>query len=167
MMSQPSINRGEPVAFFLTWTTYGAWLPGDDRGWNRKGEPGVQPANPLFAEMAASKLKEPPFTREESHRSLVEETIRRHCDVRGWVLHAVNARTNHVHVVVSAAGYAPEVVREQFKAWCTRRLKAVAQGRARFWTEGGNCRWINSEESLDAAVTYVVEAQDRKGHDEV
>ena len=23
----------EPLAYFLTWTTYGTWLPGDDRGW--------------------------------------------------------------------------------------------------------------------------------------
>jgi hypothetical protein len=22
-----------PIAFFLTWSTYGTWLPGDDRGW--------------------------------------------------------------------------------------------------------------------------------------
>jgi hypothetical protein len=25
--------RSGPMAFFLTWTTYGSWLPGDDRGW--------------------------------------------------------------------------------------------------------------------------------------
>ena len=23
----------EPIAYFLTWTTYGSWLPGDQRGW--------------------------------------------------------------------------------------------------------------------------------------
>ena len=22
-----------PIAFFLTWSTYGTWLPGDARGW--------------------------------------------------------------------------------------------------------------------------------------
>ena len=25
----------DPLAFFLTWTTYGTWLPGDERGWSR------------------------------------------------------------------------------------------------------------------------------------
>ena len=24
---------GEPLGFFLTWVTYGTWLPGDTRGW--------------------------------------------------------------------------------------------------------------------------------------
>ena len=31
-----SFNTGEPLAYFLTWTTYGTWLPGDERGWSRK-----------------------------------------------------------------------------------------------------------------------------------
>ena len=26
----------EPLAYLLTWTTYGTWLPGDDRGWTEK-----------------------------------------------------------------------------------------------------------------------------------
>lgn len=23
----------DPLAYFITWTTYGTWLPGDPRGW--------------------------------------------------------------------------------------------------------------------------------------
>jgi hypothetical protein len=26
----------EPLAYFLTWTAYGSWLPGDERGWVAK-----------------------------------------------------------------------------------------------------------------------------------
>ena len=107
-------------------------------------------------------MKELPFTLSAASRALVERTIREHCVVRGWQLHAVNVRTNHVHVVVTATGYAPEVVREQFKSWCTRRLKGIEPRRSRFWTEGGSSRWINLESELEAAVVYVVEAQDRK-----
>ena len=28
-----SIPHSDPLAFFLTWTAYGSWLPGDGRGW--------------------------------------------------------------------------------------------------------------------------------------
>jgi hypothetical protein len=31
-----SVPRDEPLAYFLTWTTYGSWLPGDQRGWVAK-----------------------------------------------------------------------------------------------------------------------------------
>lgn len=161
--SSSPFHTGEPLAYFLTWTTYGTWLPGDERGWNRKGSVGPLPPNPLFLEMARSAMKESAFTLSDTARTSVELTIRRHCEVRGWCLHAVNVRTNHVHVVVQAAGYEPETVCEQFKSWSTRRLKELEPGRTRFWTEGGSCRWINVDEDLEAVVVYVIEAQDRKG----
>ena len=71
-------------------------------------------------------------------------------------------RTNHVHVVVTASGYDPETVRDQLKAWCTRKLKPIHPGRERYWTEGGSRRWINHVRDLEAAIYYVNEAQDRK-----
>ena len=165
MSTHPEFNTADPLAYFLTWTTYGTWLTGDERGWYRDGVPEVQEPNPLLEEMARSRMKEAEFILSDAQRRIVEATIRRHCEVRGWMLHAVNARTNHVHVVVTAAGYRPETVRDQFKAWCTRRLKVVEPARTRYWTEGGSCRWINLEADLEAAVLYTAEAQDRKGAD--
>ncbi len=163
-MKMPSpFNSGEPVAYFLTWTTYGTWLPGDERGWNRKGEPEPLPPTPLFVEMARSEMKDTPFFLSVEARLLVEQTIRQHCVFRGWALHAVNARSNHVHVVVSAKRHSPETMCKQFKAWCTRRLKDSQPDRTRFWTEGGSCRWINQDDELASLMIYVLEAQDRKG----
>ncbi len=62
--------------------------------------------------------------------------------------------------LVTARGYRPETVRDQFKAWCTRKLKAVHTTRTCFWTEGGSRRWLNTEDDLAAAIVYVMEAQD-------
>jgi hypothetical protein len=36
-----TIPRDDPLAFFLTWTTYGSWLPGDASGLG--GETGSLP----------------------------------------------------------------------------------------------------------------------------
>ncbi len=162
-MSRKSLNTDEPLAYFLTWTTYGTWLPGDERGWNRRGEAGTQPANPLFVEMAQSRMKEPELRLSADDRRIVEQTIRDHCRIRNWHLHAVNLRSSHVHVVVTAAGNEPETVRDQFKAWCTRRLKEAGATRTRFWTEGANSRRVTHEDDLEAAIYYVIDAQDRKG----
>ena len=158
MVERP-FNAGEPIAYFITWTTYGTWLPGDERGWWREGE--HHAGNPLFREMAAAEMKEPAFSLPPGQRPVVEETITRHCEIRSWTMHAVAARWKHVHVVVTAPGYPPERVRDQFKAWCTRALKPRSPNRQRFWTEGGSCRFINHEEDLEAAIVYVKEGQDR------
>ena len=163
IINQREFNAGDPIAYFLTWTVYGTWLPGDDRGWNKKGEGEIQESNPLCEETSEARMSEASFFLTEPDRNDVQDTIRKHCGIRGWKLHAVNARSNHVHVVVTAAGYRPETVRDQFKAWCTRRLKQSYRGRQKFWTEGASCRWINVEDDLDAAIQYTLEAQDRKG----
>jgi hypothetical protein len=35
-------DQADPIAYFLTWTTYGTWLPGDERGWYAKQASGLQ-----------------------------------------------------------------------------------------------------------------------------
>ena len=156
-------NTNDPVAYFITWTSYGTWLPGDERGWHRWGESEPRPPNELFRQMAAAAMKETEFTLAPDDRELVERTVARHCRIRGWMLHTVRARSNHVHVVVTAPGYHPKTVRDQLKAWCTRHLKPKYPGRERFWTEGGSCRWINHDDDLASAIAYVNDAQDRNG----
>ncbi len=160
-MADREFNTDEPIAYFITWTTYGTWLPGDQRGSWHRGQ--YQSPNELFCQMAAAEMKETAFTLSQEDRAIVEETVTKHCEIRSWKLHTVRARSNHVHVVVTAPGYKPATVRDQFKAWCTRLLKPLHAGRERFWTEGGSRRWINHEDDLEAAITYVNEAQDRKG----
>ena len=156
----------DPLAYFLTWTTYGTWLPGDERGWVQK--PGrFQPPNPRLKAAARSLLTEEACMLNPEQRSLVEATIARHCALRGWQLHAVSCRTNHVHVVVTAKVH-PKIIRDQLKAWCTRRLKERQQAdnadpsqtiRVNWWTERGSTRWLNDEQSLIEAIQYVRDYQ--------
>jgi hypothetical protein len=79
-------------------------------------------------------------------------------------LHAVSARSNHVHVVVSA-DLAPKKVRDQLKANCTRRLRIqeVPLDVIRTWSRGGDCELLDGEAEIELAIMYVKEAQDRKG----
>lgn len=165
-MLDDEFNTDEPLAFFLTWTTYGTWLPGDDRGWHRKHEGKIQERNPELEAAARLKMTEPDFHLNKKHRVIVKETIEKHCKIRGWHLHIANPRSNHVHVVVTTPSYAPNVVRDQFKAWCTRKLKEAGVNRENIWTEGGSKRSINTLEDLATVIEYASEAQDRKSRDE-
>ncbi|QDT38781.1 transposase [Stratiformator vulcanicus] len=157
-MSIPS--HGEALAYLITWTTYGTWLPGDDRGWVDKGVFRIEEPQPILREDSSARLKEKPLLLSRSQRALIERTIGDHCDHRKWMLHAVNARSNHAHVVVTAAAVPPKKVREEFKAWCTRRLKSEFDAkRTNWWTEGGSGRFINDEDHLEAAIRYVRDGQ--------
>jgi REP element-mobilizing transposase RayT len=154
-------------AYHITWTTYGTWLPGDERGWVESGSAGIRPPDPDREQIAALAMAEDAVILTPEQRALVEQTIRDHCRIRGWTLHAVNVRTNHVHVVVTADRDGV-VVRDQFKAWCSQKLsdragltKPVARkaGRRHWFTEGGDCKKIDTEEYLQNAITYVLERQ--------
>jgi len=151
----------DPLAYFLTWTTYGTWLPGDDRGWVERGAPGVQPGDPERLEEAARHMSEDAVYLTPEQRQLVHHTIVEHCTIRGWQLHAVSVRTNHVHVVVTADEH-PDQVMEQLRAWCTRRLNEHAgpsAKRKRWWTKGGSTIWINDEQHFHTVVHYVLYGQ--------
>src|SRR5687768_7467026 len=98
------------LAYHLTWTTYGTWLPGDKRGWIKSGVVGIQPPNPKREEAASALMVEAAVQLTRQQRNIVEQTIREHCEIRKWRLHAVNARSNHVHVVVTADRDADDVM---------------------------------------------------------
>jgi REP element-mobilizing transposase RayT len=140
--------NGDPIAFFITWTTYGTWLPGDERGWVQKGNPNIQQPNFSIQQAARAKMTGEPVALSPAMRSVVDQVIVDHVRIRGWLLHARNVRSNHIHVVVSA-NCDPEKVREQLKAWGSRRLSEFAgfvgrgkNGQKRWWTEGGDIEWI-------------------------
>ena len=82
----------EPLAYFLTWTTYGAWLPGDERGWVAK--PGQFRTPDAKRKDAAQRLMtESALTLDSEQRRIVEDTIAQHCRLRGWHLHAAAPST--------------------------------------------------------------------------
>jgi len=130
--------------------------------------------DPIVEREAAARMTEDACYLDHQQRLLVETTIEDHCRIPGWTLYTVNCRSNHVHVVV-AANRDPDEIREQFKAWCTRRLKAMehkhqrssspnlANGkkiRENWWAERGSGLYINDEEGLESVIHYVRDVQD-------
>ena len=96
----------EPLAYLLTFTCYGTWLHGDARG-------SVDKEHNLFGEEILPKdvekekkdfvrLKHAPTFLTLGQRQTVTEAIHEVCRHRCWILHEVNARSNHVHIAVSA-----------------------------------------------------------------
>src|SRR5262245_35584215 len=153
--------QDDPLGFFLTWVTYGTWLPGDSRGWVEYRQ-GWQLPDPSRELEARAKLTEDACLLTPEQRRSVERQIAETCAHRSWVLHAVNCRSNHVHVVVSANVDNPRKIRIDLKAWATRTLKETYdQERENWWAERGSIRFLNNEEGLEAATLYVRDGQDQ------
>ncbi len=159
--------ENDPIGFFITWTCYGTWLPGDSRGWNNWHR-GYQIPQPRLEDWSRDQMADQPVILCDAQRQIVHETITDHCRFRGWTLHQHDCRTNHVHVVVSAVDYHVGKVRSEFKSWSTRRLKEQQRKRGlplrkRWWARGGSGRILFDDDALSAAIQYVGEAQDKGG----
>ncbi|TWT62425.1 transposase [Rubinisphaera italica] len=152
----------DPIAFFLTWVTYGTWLPGDARGWiDYKG--GWQEPDRSQERNALFQMTENACQLSPEQRQIVEKQVQETCNFRTWTLHAVNCRSNHIHVVVSAIDVKPEKIRNDLKSWTTRVLKKCSNtNRDKWWAERGSIRYLYDEDSLFNAVQYTLEAQERK-----
>ena len=152
----------EPVAYFITWTVYGTFLQGDSRWW-RKKDSGEQPPQPLLERWHRERLRHEVVLLNDEHRNVVVAEVKHHCGRRNWKLWGVNARTNHVHVVVTAKGFAGDKVRDQLKANCTRGVREIdSQFVDRpVWTTKGDVEFVQDESDLEKVIEYVAEAQDR------
>jgi hypothetical protein len=157
------MQSGDPLAFFITWTVYGSHLQGDERGWRRRRKGNQLLPQPRLAEWRRERLKYDVILLSSEQREVVEAECRRHCEHRHWHLWEVNARSSHVHVVVTANGYSGKIVRDQLKANCTRGLRERWNQFCDrvVWTIGGDWECIIREEDLETVCLYVREAQDR------
>ena len=153
-----------PLAYFFTFRTFGTWLHGDKRGsidrfHNVYGSPYLEPNKPWWRYKQVH-LKTAPLILGPAQRQIVDAAIRETCRIRKWSLFALNVRTNHVHVVVTA-NKDPKLVLNSFKANATRRLREEGQWRSHLspWAFKGSKRLLWNEESVARAINYVLFGQ--------
>lgn len=165
----PSLARirrvSEPLAYFLTFRCYGTWLHGDERGSvhharNRFGTPLDLPDLSRYR-AAQAQMADSAFNLDPQQRRGVEQAIADVCRARSWHLHAVNARSNHVHLVVSSPETVPELVLRTMKAYATRALRqqALVASDARIWARHGSTRYLWTERDVSEACWYVTDRQ--------
>jgi REP element-mobilizing transposase RayT len=153
-----------PLAYIITFRTYGTWLHGDDRtsvrdGWNTYGHPRYH-ANPTLESWMAEEMTGKAIVLTEEMRTVVDFAIREICELRLYCLQAVNVRTNHVHAVVSAA-QKPERIADALKANATRLLRerSLISGDTKIWSRGRSRRYLWKPRHVQAAIDYTLYGQ--------
>lgn len=164
MKQQEFKESGVHLAYFISFRCYGTWLHGDPRGsvdrrHNIYGTP-MLPADEQRRREMGSRMKRDPVELTAARRAAVEEGVRETCDKRGWTLHAINVRTNHVHSVVTAIAK-PEPVMNAFKANATRKMAEAGawQRGVKPWSRHGSTRYLWTEQSVARASDYVINGQ--------
>jgi REP element-mobilizing transposase RayT len=165
-MTPQAFNPVGAAGYLITFRCYGTWLHGDERGsvyrramnqWNQQ----CAPPSAARQRWERTQMAHAPFRLTIENRPLVEDAVREVCTHRGWGLHAVGVRSNHVHVVVSAA-CAPELVMNSMKSWATRHMREAGTIDMALhpWSRHGSTIYLWSEAEIAQACRYVVCGQD-------
>ena len=153
-----------PLAYLISFRTYGTWLHGDNRGstsrkQNKYRTPRIAP-NSRLQRAELKQLKHQPVKLDSRQRPVVEQAVREVCANRGYWLQAINVRTNHVHTVVSAS-IKPEPILQAFQAYATRKLRraGLLPEDVKPWTRHGSTPYLWKERHVERAIDYVVNGQ--------
>ena len=142
----------ETVGYMVTWTTYGTWLQGDERGFVKKGQTlcgceGLRKANERRRRGNAVKLN-------KCERDIVRKAIETEAMRTGERIVALSVWSNHVHVVIGAGGRSVSKVVSRFKSAGYFALKE-AGFRGRVWTRGYDKRFCFDRKALQERTRYV------------
>ncbi len=152
-----------PLAYHITFGTYGTRLHGDERGTvdrrqNTPGEP-IIGRDDDWQQLEASQLNFPPVQLSDEQRLYVEQIIPAICARGGWAYHTCAARRDHLHVELSASAEG-KAARKWLKRWLGEALSKrwpLPQG-ARWFAVGGSVHSIWNRKYFERVFGYI-EAQ--------
>lgn len=169
------------LAWLLTNTTYGTWLPGDERGSvtsvrdRRPGEPASsvrrehdRPGDawegslPGLRRSARRLMKGPPIYLTLGQAKTLLQQFLETAEYRGWELLAASIMANHYHLVIQAsAEWRADRILTDFKAYGTRTLSSTygVPASGTWWTGKGSKRRLPDDRAVASATNYVLHKQ--------
>ena len=155
----------DPLAYFISFHTYGTWLHGRDEGsvdYQHKtyGQPHL-PTNKQQETARKNQMKDPEVRLNHIARTIVLHSLLETCEYRTWQPHAIHIRENHVHLVVTAKSTKPEKVLGDLKAYATRALRKknhIAKD-ASVWSEHGSTRYLWDQAAVYEKCHYTLHEQ--------
>ncbi len=167
--------------WLFTNTTYGTWLPGNERGSvtsvrDRRPDDAIcgtrrehdQPGDPWeehlpgIQQSALSLLKCPPIFLTLSHAEILLAQFQETACYRERTIRAISIMPNHWHMVVAVPGDPdPDRVQSDFKAYGTRALNRAfgRQPSGTWWTMRGSKRKLANGVALASAINYTLYKQ--------
>lgn len=136
----------------ITWTTYGSWLQGDNRGYVRDGE--ILGKNETLQKANIKKLKSNVVELARQERQIVRDAILNKAESLGQKLHSLVVCSSHVHIVAEHISESIEMVVSHYKN--AARLALRANGFiGRVWTRRFDKRFCFNREQLKIKIKYV------------
>jgi len=140
------------VGYMVTWTTYGSWLPGDERGYVKDGQ--ILPGDVGTLERNKQRRKSAAVRLSTREKQIVHRVILTEAQKLGHQIEVCVVFSNHVHLVARPHSESIEEVVGRYKSVTTRALWEHSR-KGRIWTKGYDKRFFFSEGDLTTRIKYV------------
>jgi len=153
----------KPLAYFITFTTYGTWLHCDSRGSviiERHTPKQLIPSEHFYLHQQ-QQLKYPCVALDAVQRKIVLQTVISHCTIKNWRLYAAHIRSNHVDILAASDEKADKVMNE-LKAWATRKMRQAHYTMPKVWTQHGSTQFVFTQSKLKEKARYIICEQGEK-----
>ncbi len=141
------------IAYMLTWTTYGTWLQGDERGYCKDTK--VLSENPALNNSNYNRLKQKAVYLSDHQRNLVKTAIYEEAKRIGQRIYALTVQENHVHLVLKKTKEKIESAVHRYKRAATFVLRKEGV-KGIIWTKGYDKRYCFNVDDLKSRIDYVL-----------
>ncbi len=136
----------------VTWTTYGSWLQGEEKGYVKKGI--VLGGNEKLKTINQKQQKSQTVKLDTKQRQIVQNSILEGSKKLEDDILAITVCSNHVHIVFKSSVELIQNIVRRYKYASTAALRKYGlQGR--IWSKGFDKRYCYSDEEMENKIKYV------------
>jgi REP element-mobilizing transposase RayT len=144
--------RKRIIGYMVTWTTYGSWLQGDERGYVKNGKTLEQDDKLKSANQRQQKY--PTVTLNSEQKQIVQNAIIEEAQRINHKIFAIAVCSNHVHIAASVSQESIEQAVHRYKYSATLALRKSGSY-DRVWSKGFDKRFCFTDKELEAKIKYV------------
>jgi len=142
----------ETIGYMLTWTTYGTWLQGVEKGFVKDSQ--VRGENVALKMDCEKKLNGSAVRLRRKEKAIVREALMAAAKRFKQRIRAIAVHSNHVHIVCEYVEVPIGVVVGHYKSAGRKALKKSGFV-GRVWTRGYDKRYCFDEKALQDRIDYV------------
>ncbi len=140
------------IGYMVTFTTYGAWLQGEKKGYVKNGK--VRGENIALRKSNFENLKGTSVKLGRREKEIVREAIIKAAKRFKQKIHAIAVYSNHIHIVCEYVDVPIGVIVGYYKN--AGRVALQQNGfQGKVWTAGYDRRFCFSDKELKARIAYV------------
>jgi len=146
------------LGYMVTWTTYGTWLPGDERGYvNNQGQ--TLPGNKGLLQISKERQKYPTVKLNKQEKKIAEQIILDEARKIGHQIIALAVCTNHIHLLAKPHQQSIDNIIGRYKSITTRAFWGYGR-KGKIWARGFDKQFCYTIKELTARINYIQKHND-------